>query len=873
MAFELLTENGDEGRASDVAKTLQRRFRYVLVDECQDLNPIQQAVLKLVSRSTESGHSGNLFMVGDIKQSIYRFRLAEPRLFAERVAKAKASKGGDQLILLQTNFRSRREILESVNLVFRQLMRTGVSDVFYDADAELRPPVEREKSTTVEPVELHVLGRGGPVEEVEDADPDEFVEPEWIEADGASRWTAIEREAFWIGSRIGKWIAGKEPSPIGGPIQYRDIVVLLRVARNNAEQVAAVLGRLGVPAFADVGGALFEQVESRDVLSALELLDNFRQDIPLAAVLRSGIFGDTFTPDELARVRWLDRSVAFHEVVLRYGQDGSDKELRERISAFLLRIERYRRMAQRRPLSVVLAEILESEGYLAFATAQPRGAMRRANLLKLQELTQKFGSFRRQGLHRFLRFVQTLRERQESIVAASPLGEGEDVVRVLSIHQAKGLEFPVVFLAGLGTRFNLGDRSGRIIVERRNKIGLRVVDVERKLEYPSAAHHSAAIEIERTTRDEEMRILYVGMTRAKHKLVLVGSMNGAGTCHGLARANAGKDGPSTLRLSTARCALDWMLSALESAPKQAVAWAGSDSMGQATVSVTVHDSLEIGTWRLGNEKVVADRILPVLARLEPLPREESREPGDAYVERVMAQLAFVYPHLSAGSVRAVIAASEFKGTFDYFKNPEQQDTDVMAESVAPGQRMGMNREASLRRGVATHRFLQHVSFEEARDTTGLERELQRMVGEGVLGEEDIARFDRSGVEWFLSTPLGDRVRAAGEAYRRELKFVTTEPAGYFDSTQAHLQEDFILVRGMVDGILPDDGVVELIDFKTDALGGEDVPGRVDRYRPQMELYARAVARLWRRPVRTAWLVFLAPKIVVPCGFDSAERDS
>jgi ATP-dependent helicase/nuclease subunit A len=290
-----------------------------------------------------------------------------------------------------------------------------------------------------------------------------------------------------------------------------------------------MLTSMGIPAYADVGGSLFSALEIRDVVAALRLLDNFQQDIPLAAVLRSGIIGERFSEDELVEIRCLDRDVPFHAVVREYARRGGAAALRDRVAAFVERINRYRDEARRRPPAELLWHLYEDQGYMAYAAGLPNGVQRRANLLKLHQLARKFGSFRRQGLHRFLRFIESLQDEEQEVALAPSLGESDDVVRVMSIHQAKGLEFPVVFVAGLGTKFNLGDRRGRIIFERKAKIGLRVVDTQRMIEYPSAAHSLVADESERTTREEELRILYTAMTRARDLLVLVGSMRGAPT--------------------------------------------------------------------------------------------------------------------------------------------------------------------------------------------------------------------------------------------------------------------------------------------------------------------------------------------------------
>ena len=362
----------------------------------------------------------------------------------------------------------------------------------------------------------------------------------------AARCDPIELEAFFIATRIRELTAGdnsplahahvsaisnhqiaqspnRQIHPLASapgsdcsgvtPVRYRDIAILLRATKVNADRMAGILTAMGIPAYAEVSGSLFGALEVRDVLSALQVLDNLQQDIPLAAVLRSGIFGERFTEDDLVEFRLIDRETPFHAAVREYADRGDKAQLRSGVAGLLARIERYREDVRRRPLADTIWNLYERQGYLAYALGLPNGAQRRANLLKLHDLARKFGSFRRQGLHRFLRFIESMADEDRDVGAAPAIGEADDVVRIMSIHHAKGLGFPVVFVAGLGTQFNLGDRAGRMIFGRRAKIGLRVVETERMIEYPSAVHQLVASEIERST-PTKTRILYVAMTRA-----------------------------------------------------------------------------------------------------------------------------------------------------------------------------------------------------------------------------------------------------------------------------------------------------------------------------------------------------------------------
>ncbi len=870
FAFNLLcSKNGAQG-PSDVGRALHRRFMHVLVDEFQDINPIQEAIIRLASHESDPDRPNNLFVVGDVKQSIYRFRLAEPGIFTARAQASRDGSGSDAFITLQDNFRSRPEILEAVNVLFRQLMREGSGAIVYTADAELRPGPTDGPDAAHLPVEVHLLERDVGPEDGNDGPAERGV----ADLQDPSRWTPIEREAFLIGSCIRRWMETGELTPQGRPLQHRDVAVLLRATRINAERMAAILASMGVPAYADVGGSLFGALEIRDVLAALQVFDNFQQDIPLAAVLRSSIMGERLSEDDLVEIRCHSRDIPFHATVREYVGSDTGSPTHKRLAMIVGRIRRYRDDVRCRPLADVLWKLYEQFGYLAYVSGLPNGDQRRANLLKLHELARKFGSFRTQGLHRFLRFVESLEEENRQVASAPAIGESDDVVRIMSVHQSKGLEFPVVFVAGLGTRFNLGDRTGRMIFERESKIGLRVVDTERMIEYATAGHRLIAAEVERSTREEELRILYVAMTRARDKLALVGSRRQVQAYCGKTGAQArGRRQASMLSLATAATPLEWLVPALAAAPVGTVVGLGGNVPDRPLFEVYMHGPGDIGAWRIETTTTPGDKALrEAVAHCQPLPADEPLTPDDPDTDRVVARLDFVYPPLASASVRAVIAASEFKGAYDFTSDPQTRaDERRLAASVTAARPVPAGAKgAGVQRGIVTHRVLQHLDFAALPDSAGVAPELQRMLRAGILTDEDVSVLDVASIEWFVDTPLAAAIREVGGAYRREFQYIATESSAYFDPSVGSSFDDKVLVRGIVDGILPVADGIEIIDFKTDAVRGEDVEERCERYRPQMELYSRAISRIWRRDVRCCWLVFLGARRTVAIE-DTASR--
>lgn len=877
FAYRLLRSDADPQAPSSIALELHRRFAHVLVDEFQDVNPMQDAILRLVSHEADPKRADNLFVVGDVKQSIYRFRLASPEIFTDRLRRFRQNGTEGEAIALQRNFRSRAHLLEAINEVFRLLMPRGAGAIEYDEEAELHPG-RTEPIEAAEPVELHLLEANWsdprPTSDEND-DDDESTdvstaadEPPTPISDDPEAWSAIEREGRLIGRRIQEWLDAGQRGTDGQPLRFGDVAVLVRAAKGNAERIAAMLSSMGIPAQADVGGSLFEAVEVRDVLAALELLDNAQQDLPLAAVMRSGVLGHRFTENDLLAIRLLDRHADFHGLVRRYRVEGERSDLRERVGVFLTDLDRLRVESRRRPPADLLGKLYGELGHVAYVSGMVRGRRRRANLLKFHELARKFGSFRTQGLHRFLRFIDAIKETDDNVSLASTASDAANAVQVLSIHKSKGLEFPVVFLAGLGGRFNQRDRIGRIIHQPDAKIGLRVVDTERMIEYPSCAHTRAVNEDERESLSEELRILYVGMTRARDRLILVGSCRHAEETSDRLRTGTEVDLSPFVR-ETPKSLLDWLLGAIGAVDAQArsqgIAAAAPD-MARGLFRVHAHTRSAILTWRgAGETRATDDQATrrAVVAGAD-LPPAEPSNAQDETAQAVQSRLDFVYPYLSTTSVHATVAASEHRGVYDFADTPpavKRDRAEPAAWAVPPSKYESAAITSAADRGTIMHRVLQHLDFGQAHDA-GLDAALQGLIEGGILGETERDCVDVPGLAWFVGTPLGAAIRRSGAAYRREFQYVGAERPTDFDATIVPGDGDFVLVRGVVDGILPVDGGLEVIDFKTDAVAANELDARVERYRPQVALYRSAVSRIWKVPVVGTRLVFLTPRVIV-----------
>ncbi len=633
----------DDPRPSEAALDYRKRFAEILVDEYQDINPVQEAILQLVAAPAPRG---NRFMVGDVKQSIYRFRLAEPALFQEKycsfqeadtektpagaaggeTASRKAvsgqAAGGEsapadtavpaagnaptggaahtgpgapapgsapgERIVLSKNFRSRGEILDGVNDLFSRFMDESVGEVSYDTRAALQQGTDF--PTPRVPLTFYLLDREGTVSFAPGSsahtEAGTAAEDHFFAAPGVSRedsavgagpgqeedyahTSAADRELEELGQAEleGRLLALKIREIMGldggaaqqvydraagrvRPLCYRDVVILLRSARNWAPALLDALRQADIPAYMDLGTGYFSATEVEVVLSLLKVIDNPLQDIPLAAVLRSPLVG--LEAREMAAVRSAAPKAAFFDAVQAFSRGGQGREplsaadrdrsgegleegaanrlqdiTREKLQGFLERLYCWQDMARQDSLAALIWDIFRETGYYDIVGGLPGGRQRQANLRALYDRARQYEAARFRGLFRFLRFIDGVRERGGDLGEARALGEQEDVVRIMTVHKSKGLEFPVVFVAGLGKAFNLQDLSGHFLLHKVSGFGPRYLDMEKRISYPTLAWQAVRQLLLRETLSEEMRILYVAMTRAEERLYLVGSVREA----------------------------------------------------------------------------------------------------------------------------------------------------------------------------------------------------------------------------------------------------------------------------------------------------------------------------------------------------------
>ncbi len=830
LTLGVLSDGGD--RPSAVARAYHGQFRHVLVDEFQDINAVQDAILRRVSRDgLDRPGESNLFCVGDVKQSIYRFRLADPAQFIARRAAYLADAGRGSVIDLQQNFRSRGPLLDAVNGFFRKLMTLDAADVDYDRSQELVvgatfPPASP-GSFVGSPVELHLLPT-----DVESADAD----GETAELD------RLQREAVLVGHRILE-VVGRRGAPAATvvdcdgtvrPAGFGDCVVLLRAMRFKADTVATQLRAMGVPVHSESSTGYFAATEVNDVLSLLRVLDNGRQDVPLASVLRSPL--GNVSEDALAQVRARFPDVEFHAAVRQYAAEPD--ELGGRLRTLLDKLDAWRRVARDRPVAELLWTVYDQTGYLAYCGGLPRGDQRQANLVELHDKARQFGEFRRQGLGKFLAFLERLRA-ESDLGQASVASEADDVVRVMSIHRSKGLEFPVVFVPDLGKGFNVADLNGSVLLDRDRGLGLRVVDEARQVRYPSLAWTVVQQRMRQQTLAEELRVLYVALTRAKEHLVLVGTT--ADASPELWRQQwADHDGPIPAEAVLAgRTPLDWLGPAAAGLPDH--------------VRVNAHSADDVTAWAAEGVRP-PDLSASQAARADLLPIDPAPPPSPA-AAAVIDRLGTAYPFESLSKIPAANSVTTLA-------KPPTTTTDKRDRVLdRPKFLAGDGAVQATDRGTATHAVLEHLDFAAATDAAAVRAAVEKLVHARRLTRPLADAVDVDAILWLMSTEVGGRLRRHSHEVRREVPvYFAHRPTG--TTAAADDPMDSAMARGRVDLLVPDEaGGWTIVDYKTDRVSGTALDDRVAVYAEQLRLYRRAIATITGKPVSSALLVFLDPRQV------------
>jgi ATP-dependent helicase/nuclease subunit A len=828
-----------------VAEMWREKLRFVFVDEYQDINAAQDKIISALSRD---GAGANRFLVGDVKQSIYRFRLADPKIFRD-YSKLWHEPDG-QTISLSENFRSRESLLNFVNSVFPQLMREEIGGVKYDADAQLKFgssetradfSVAKDSSPRAELLLRVKAGRNEPSEPDDESGANELADLE--ESEKEARLLALRLIELKNDPNHKIW---DDETKKFRPVEWRDMAILLRAPSGKAEIFAKQFERAGIPLVVERGG-FYDASEILDLLSLLQLLDNPLQDVPCIAVLRSPLVGCSL--DELAEIR-LAASGHFW-FALHQAQSPKSKvqsETREKTGKFLERFHRWRKLARQSSLSQCLEAILAETHYDDWLKSRPRGAQRHANVQRFLNLAEKFDQFQRQGLFRLLKFIEAQRA-AEAEPEISPVAD-ENAVRWMSIHQSKGLEFPIVAVADMAKSFNTQDLRDEIIFDEEFGLCPKVKPPTSGRRYPSLPHWLAQRHQRRELTGEELRLLYVAMTRARDNLILTATV----TEKKWTELWMEKSTITPQKTLAAKSCADWL----------GLWFANQLKSPKSKVQSETEGELPHLRWR-----IVADTELATIKAENGKQRTEAELPelNDETLRRLQKTLTWRYGFGAAteraakSSVTALRrqAADEADDEAEQVFSFQLSEKRLAGTLASPGQNRKLSASDS---GTAHHKFLQHIALENAGDLATLEAEAGRLEREKVLSSDERGVLDLPAVGAFWNSETGQKILQRAAKVKRELAFTArfsplelSEIIGTKSSPD--LADEFVVVQGVADLVvlLPEE--IWLVDFKTDDVQKNELAEKIKSYRPQLKLYARALAKIYLRPATTCWLHFLS----------------
>lgn len=895
-ALQILAEEQEDGtiKPSEVAQQMQNAFVEIMIDEYQDSNDLQEAILTGIARQENQEYS-NMFMVGDIKQSIYKFRMARPKLFQTKYEKYDSDLSAEGLLKrveLKQNFRSRKEVLDSVNLLFYQIMRRSLGGITYDASVALtagRTFTELPSGTNVrtevlfidsiteseeepdreaygESVTEHELLKQGMKQQTEAAlKKRQNVRQSISNDDTDESEESVEEvtlEARVIAGKIQELCNSEHPMLVWEedkeeyrPCTYRDIVILLRAGKNITEEYRQVLMEAGIPVYAESGKGYFDSVEVKNILNMLSVIDNARDDVALAGVLRSPLVG--LKDEQLAYIRCESRERSLWDAVCAYVTlEGTDEDAVVRLRRFLAQVVQWKEMKTYSTIRELIWDILNATGYYEYITAMPHGTIRQANIYKLIDKASAYESTSYRGLFDFLRYIERVRIAEQDFGEAAVLGANDNLVQIMTIHKSKGLEFPVVIVGGCGRQFSQQDMKNPVLIDADGYLAVDDKNLEQHYFERTEKRECLKRHIKEESMAEEMRILYVAMTRAQEKLILVGSVK------------------KTLAKSEDYQAIYRRWQAEE---KMAVRCVSEQKKENADVPSVIPKSrllkyqsylfwLAEGIFHIQNQKIANDCFEYQIVTPDMLHWQAEQEidrlgqaaknwqnriqlPTTEEAERIIRErFHWEYSHPSAATRKGKLSVSEIKKMSQIVDEPKQE---IPREYFVA---MNSDTNGGSSYGTLVHLIMEKMDFAIEMSLAAVEDAIEQMQADGIITEEERKTIPTRKIYNMLDSELGRRMRKAqtrGQLYK-EQQFVIGMPMyEVYSDTKEH---DLELIQGIIDAYFEEDGELVLMDYKTDKVskeyGKEEL---VKKYYAQLEYYKKTLEQLTGTHVKETYI--------------------
>lgn len=874
MALNVLIQHKNDNKNTEeftytaVADEMSKNFSEILIDEYQDSNLVQDYIMKSISRE-RFDMPNNIFMVGDVKQSIYKFRLARPELFMEKYDTYTDTESDNQKIELRKNFRSRSNVLSSINYIFYKIMKNEVGSVDYTESVALYTGASYPEFEDKEWAKTKILLLDTDEEILNNDDNSEIKvklnkkEDADITENGNDNedeeLTKAEKEARLVANEIIAMMSGKIKAQVTDKVtgelrdvRYSDIVILLRSQRGYAETFVKVLTDAGIPAFSEQKSGYFDAIEVATILNFIRIIDNPVQDIPLTAVMKSQIIG--ITVNELAIMRTECKDGNMYNCMMWYKDNGKNKDIKRKLNKLANYINEYSKRAIYTDIHILIKEIMVETGYYNYVTAMPSGIKRKGNLDMLVEKAKAYESTSFRGLFNFVRYIEQLKKYNVDYGEASESGESDNIVRLMTIHKSKGLEFPVVFLSGCGKQFNSSDTRGSLVIHPDLGIGTDYIDYEERVKTATLYKKAIASRLKEEVLGEELRVLYVALTRAREKLYITGCVKGmAKTLKGW--CESAQENPDRLSYTTlikAKNYLDFIMPAVL-----------TDKNIKPTVrAFGIEEELEV---RYGDEEANSDAEFAIeYYTIQDLIRntvdkevsdmairdviEEYGNDKSMLYDKINDRLNYVYHDIIATKIHSKMSVSEIK---KIGQNVDEEESEfmflgeeelMMPEFLAPKEEI-----KATTRGTAYHKFLELLDYERCKNTDMIKEMAIEFATSGKMPQEYVEMINPFDILYFVKSDIGQRMKAAYErgTLVREQQFVMSVP--YSEIEKEYNGDEEILVQGIIDAYFVEDGRIVIVDYKTDR--AKDAKELIDRYQVQLDFYEKAVNKTSENKVK------------------------
>lgn len=880
LCLKILSDKDENGNIipSKTAIEFKNLFDEVLVDEYQDSNNVQETIIELVSRRKDE--FPNVFMVGDVKQSIYRFRQAKPELFMEKYINYTLEESNNRKIQLYKNFRSRKEVIDGVNYIFKEIMSETVGELEYTDEEALNLGASYENSQDENvilggPIEVNIIEKS--IEESdlnkEKLDEEDFEneEIEGVNLEGKIVAKRIKELMTTTGNNVFK-VLDKETGEYR-PIKYKDIVILLRATKNWSESLLDELGQEGIPAYADTGSGYFESIEIRTIMSLLRVIDNPMQDVPVIAVLKSPIMG--FSAEDLSIIRLKNKEKYFYENIADIAEGNIcdiSEELITRCKGFLEKLEIWRNKAIYMPIDEFIWYLYMDTAYYGYVGAMPNGVLRQANLKILFQRAKQFEQTSFKGLFNFINFINKLTKSSGDMGSAKILGENEDVVRIMSIHKSKGLEFPVVFLCGTGKQFNLMDLNKNILYHDELGFGPDFVDLEKRVSIGTIAKEAIKKKMKLETLSEEVRILYVACTRAKEKLIITGTVNNIQKSIEKWVSSASLDYNLILpsEILKGKSYLDWIGMSLcqhndGKILREKIAVSNEiskDDNSKWDVKLWKRSDIVVNNEddKLEEEKEVKLSIL------------EEEYDKDVYGE-VDKRLSYKYPLKESTKLKSNISVSDLKKRNAEFIdqhvesiNIEEVESKNKRTIITPKFLQEEKGLTAAEKGTAVHFVMKKIDLDKVSSINEIKDQIQYLYENDFILEEEMKAVNPSKILNFFKSDLGKmmiELHKEGKKIYRELPFYTEISSVNIDNTLSEEYEnEKVRLQGIIDCFFEYNGESILLDYKTDYVSRDNEQELKKKYIKQLDYYSDAVFKITGKKVSKRYLYsFYLEKVI------------